>query len=1859
MNPHHFRHRNKFQTGRRLRPAAFAAFLLIPLLLLGFSCCSRNDEAASTSHSLEEAKLISHASSGYINTTDTLKLRFVAPPPPETRNKIANEGPQLISFDPDFTFAVNWEDEQTLRIVPATPLETRTAYSGKLALNELFSEKAADPFRFEFTTTGRELARLDAEFVSLKDAGSIPGYSGSQTGESASMVIAAGIFSFTTETELKEVKKAFSLLRNGARLPADIERGPEDNFRFYSKPIPRTEATIVIAIDGDRLDLSGNGRKELRLLPSHQFSLTKAETVEGEEPGYLLSFSDELSRLQNLSGFLRTEPPKELHIRKFANKLHISGDFEHGKDYLLTVEQGIRSIQGSKTENTVTKELKIQDIKPRAAFLQSGVFLPSGGDGRIHFKTVNLRSVKVEVKRVFENNLGQFLQTEQINSSADRTDSFRSYYVNRVGVSIAEDELELEAGRNKWRVHELDISELIGEDRLGLYLVRLSFDKEDMIWDFEETGEYYYGEDYYSNPNSPGYIYHHGSIYKPVIESDIGLSWKQGTDSVVTAMDLKTANPLQGVRIELRSYQNQLIASGSTDEKGMVRLPETGSEEVFYVTGEYEGRRTVIKANEMRWSTSSFSVGGVEAPSEKTRAFLYTERGIYRPGDTIHLCGIFRNSDGGFPDGHPVELKVTNPRDRLVYEKTVTNGREGFYRFDIPTGKDDPTGTWRAEITAGSAGFSRNIPVEMIVPNRLEVDVDSSLQRVEPDDRFLDVEVNSSYLFGAPSSGLPFTLNAVIEHRQKQVERFPGFFFDNQSVEYPGSETPLAETHLDASGRSTLRWELPPFKGAPSALSIRLRAEVIEPGGRSVAGWTDLPVDPYRCYAGIEQPDLRYGYARIGEKLQLPAVAVDREGKAAPGRRLEYRVYRIRRYWWWEYESHRSFRLRYKSDSDTELVREGRITSGTTPALIGFTPESGGEYLVELEDPGGHTAGIFLRASSWGRSSGGDEGLLSLRTDRESYRPGQTARISFPSPPQGTVLVSIEQADRILDVYHLRPQKEETTLTVEITEEMIPTAYVTVSLLQPYRQTLNDRPIRMYGIVPLNVSDPKSRRTLEIQTDELLEPNSDFRVSVQTGDGEPAQLTLAVVDEGLLDLTAFETPDPWASMYAKQRLLVSSYDVYSQVIGSVQEDIFRTFAIGGSEALRRTSSERSERRFDPVSLIKGPRFTDRNGRAEFTFSMPNYMGSVRLMAVAASGERYGKAETIRPVRDELVLLPTLPRSLRPGTSFTVPVTVFSTRPNHGAAASVRIKTEGGLEILGTAQKEVKTSADGPGSSFSSGETSFRLAVLEKTGKAAVRISGTSGSSNAGVRVPLEIHPVAPHRYESERKTVEPGGAVEFSLPENGLEGTMHAAITVSKHPPLEIRHRLGGLVRYPYGCLEQTVSAAFPQLSLQRGEETNSNIREAIEKLRRFQLPSGAFSFWPGGNTASLWNTNYAGHFLLTAKQGGFQVPQEMMENWIRYQSSRAISGGDGRLTQTYRLYLLSLAGKPAAGPMNLLAEREMQNMEDLEKRLLAAAYSISGRQAQAERILRTAGTRAQSYHEFSGTYGSQLRDQAMMLDLAVQTGALATADRLFEIISERLSSDDWLSTQTTAFSLLAAGNYLDSLGEGSYSADSTSGESGRLMEGTIILQDGERLSFSTRENRHQVELDSGFGGTVRVEPAAGSESSRLFVTLEWEGVPRRPEQSPVAKNLNLTTRWLDRNGTPIDISALSRGEELWGHIRVDKPFADRRNLEELVCSQWLPAGWEPDIWRQDREDLPAWAENMATPRLDYLDIRDDRVDWFFDMPPGTRSVDLLFRLRTVSAGSFHLPPTECYAMYRKEDYRARGGGGPVRVLPE
>lgn len=1807
-----------------------SAFYFVFIILISFACKSKTKEDVSEVYFPEEvAKNVNYVTSGNIFPTDIIQIEFTDDQVSEdvVGQELENN---LIDISPSIGGKILWQTKRMLSFKPDENWEMRQQYDLELKVSEVSTQLAEikDNLKFSVYIEGQEIEIFTGELV-LKER------------NNPRNLKYIGKVSFKLPIEDGLLESAFQINKTGKSINLTITNtGDNKTFTFESDELVRGQksATFDVKLNKRKLGLSNDYTSSFEITPIQKMLVKDVRKEEsGQHPRIRVVFSDDIDISQDISSYFMVSPETDLKISKSGNTVIVDGAFKFGQSYEITVKPGIHSRWATNMDKQYSKQIKFSDLAPMVEFAANGVILPTANQSKLQFMSSNVSRVHLEVKKIFHNKISDFIRQEEISGDKKRHNGFTRNYGGQVGVILLNKTLEIGDTKNEWLLNEVDLSSIINEDSEGLYLVRLNFNPRDILVELDK--------------DPVDYVADNGSVYKPLTVSNLGITVKKDDNNYhVFVTDLLTAKPVANAKVKAYRWSDSHSGSGITGPNGHARISDRYN--VRFITAEKNGQTSYLKLNNMGWNTSGFDISGASTNNSGQRAFMYTERGVYRPGDEVNLSMIIRNQDNTFPTNHPANFTLYNPDGQNVLEFTNNNAKDGFYNFNFKTKESDPTGNWQARISTGGRNFYYTIKIETVVPFKLKVRMESEMKRIGLKDSKFDLDIRSNYLFGTPAVGLNYETEVEVSTRRVSFAKYQNFEFNNELYSFNPYNRSIAEGKLDSSGTAKVSWEIPQFEQVPSGLNARFVTTVFEKGGRPNSNRMTIPIDNYSFYVGIQKASYRYRYITTNEESSIQVVCVNAEGKPVQGKKIMYRIYQNTSHWWYHYSNRRNYQLRYKTDNNTTLIKEGNITSGNDPVSLKFTPREDGDYLIEIQEGGydGHMVSQFVYSYAWGSVPSGDQnaGTLIIKADKAKYNVGDIAKIKFPAPENGTILYSLEQEKDILEwkwVNNTAEKGKDMEISIPVTADMVPNAYLTLSVIQPHAQTENDRPMRMFGILPIFAEDQSTRREIDIIVADELKPNKPFEVTVQTKDRLPAQFTIAVVDEGLLDLTNFQTPNPWKEFFRKLALNIATYDVFSQIIGVNKGDVFKTFSIGGDMDFReqQLSPQKGKRRFKPVSMFKGPIMTDGSGKAVVSFNMPDYNGSVRIMVVAAKGHSYGHAERAVPVKTDLMIQPTIPRVLGPDEEFLLPVNVFAMKEKLGKV-DVSIKIDGPLEVVGNPTQSVSFAK------ATDKEVFFKLKTQEAVGQAKITISAKSSKLKVESNTDIMVRPSSPRQYTTTQEKVNNGQSVTVKIPNDGLEGTNTAILKVQLFPNMNFDHRLQWLIRYPYGCVEQTTSSVFPQLYLKsfvqdyngKHKQIDENINAGIDRLSRFQTGSGGMAYWPGNTDVADYSSIYVGHFLAEARNKGYHVPENMYNNLMNYLQRKARYGSGNEYTRIYRAYVLSLAGKEVSSELNNLKQDKFDKLNDVQKHMLAAAYYNSGKKSTATDIIEKTTKQYEEYDDFNRSFGSVSRDMGAVLSALVDMEIGDESRLLAEEVARMISSQDWYSTHSLSYMLLSLGKYFNMIGI------STTGH--EKLKGYYIVS-GEKVEFGPT-NSFEVDLKNGFGSELKVFLDTEAEAELAYVSLNWSGVPLLDNRQAKEERISLDVKWMDENGNSIDPSVTKQAATIYGHFRVKKNTS-LSQLKELALVQILPSGWEIENMRLSGDQLPAWTSSYKLNKEDYLDIRDDRIMWFFDLRD--EPLDFIVKVNIVTQGNFYMPPTVCEAMYSNR-YSALKPGRIVQV---
>ena len=1803
----------------------------------------KNLMAGTAPAKVEVKDVIKEATTGRVGVRTPIAIRFANPVKGASSGAIANS--RALSLSPPVGGQLTWSDAFTLVFQPFSPFPSGTSFRATLQLADVSPEfKDLAAFTFNFVTPINELEELTFDWQP------------SAPGDPTKVVLIARLTLAKAETlaALQENVKLRS--RGGEPVELSIRQdGTKPVYVLTSAAVQRPQdlVTYSLVLSKSLLDLREDLSREIPLQPAQTMQVENWRMIEDESaPGVEVVFNEALLEGGDYKAYVQVTPRVELNVTARAKSLVITGPFQRQTTYTCTLQPGIANIWGGRMPAPETNQLVFSDLKPAIKFAEEGTFLPTTLDQKVNFKVMNLKKAHLAIYRVFASDLGQFLQ---VNDLRDKV-GMEFGEVARVGEEVASQDLAFSGEKNRWQQHRLELDWLFAKQPRGLFLVGLSFARNDIDYTCgsaaeagtdEEEGGYYRWDP--QNPCSPSFYYQNNRAFKAVIVSDIGLlAVQDGERLTVFATNLLNAQPLAGVRVSLFSYQSQQVGSATTDAEGRAVFKEKGA----YVVAEKEDLKSVLKFASDRLSMDAFPVEGVvrSASTRGIQSYMYSERGVYRPGDPVYLTAILREGFNQLPVAVPVRLKVYNPLKQQIVDEVNSKSVDGMTAWTIPTRVQDPTGMWEARLLVGEDQVGvYPFRVETVAPPRIKAVLKPGSTVYSAQDKAVQLELDSQYLFGAPAAELKFALRAEIAGYQPSFEPYKNFTFIHAAKRFKPETMPVAESVLDGQGHTSATFVIPAYDDIPASLQVVFRADVFEKGGRPVPASARVLYNPYPAYVGIDRSAV--SECKTGKAYQVPVVLVDPSGKPVPGENLSVKIYHNLYSWWWDYGARADYYIRFKSDFHTKLQRSLELTSAKEPVAVSFSPSEDGQYLIEVKDAqGGHEAAIFLYASEWGGEAPTRRGgaTLGIQADKELYAPHETARLTLKTPDSGSLLVAVVKGDILLSSRWYTLSSTKTSVSLPITSDMTPNVYVFAAAVQPHAQTKNDRPLRAYGALPLAVEETETHLPLTLDAPDELRPNSDVTVKITAGDGKAATVTVAVVDEGLLMLTDFQTPDPWRFFYRKAALGASFFDIFDNVIGAYMGPVVQTFRVGGDmgEGSRKRQMPGEINRFPPVALFQGPIALDAGGKAALTFHIPNYMGQVRVMIAGCRGKAYGSAEKAVRVKEDVVALSTLPRVIGPGESFDMPVSVFATREKVGEV-SLAVGVNDALEVqppqattLNFAAKEEKSAH-------------FTLKARERIGVAQVTLTIRWSGGEVTEKTSFAVRPVFPFVTKVVEQPLAPYSTVAVEVPAFGMEGARKATLNVWQTKPYNLGPRLSWLIHYPYGCIEQTTSSVFPQLFLKEIFATSPQIKEkqrlsvqvddfinaGISRLVGFSLPDGAFSFWPGGTEkADEWSNLYAGHFLIEAKKKGYHVPY-ILDRWLEYESRRV--GADDRdfRMSAYRLYLLALAGKPDLSGMNLLMENHLPQMDTLSRWLLAGAYKLAGAGELAEQGRRQLKYEATDRPEsWARCYGSTLGDLGILLNMAALFNESDSAANLADEIGGQLTSSGWYSTHALSWALMGLGKHIQA-----------TWKPGAQLKGQVTLPGGEVIPFSTDALRVSIPVDGASGKAVSVR---SDMNYRAVVELVCEGIPNERPFAIEQKGIVLTTDTFNENGVPMDLKVIPRGTTFYAHLAIQVS----RELDHVALTQIFPSGWEIVNLRMTGEALPDWASRFPkNDRISYEDIRDDRISWFVDRAYPGQTYHFYAKLVAVTKGSFVYPAAYAEAMYDHAFY-AYVDHGPVEV---
>ena len=1867
------------------RSISTTGLLLLIMMTVGLYSCTRTQKDIIPS--ADYAPYVNAYTGGVISQNSTIRIELTHDQPMVDLNSELKNNP--FSFSPSLKGKAYWVSNNTIEFVPEEgTLKPGTLYEGTFQLGDFIEvDKKLKEFNFSFRVQERNFT-LQLESLPI-------------TATQPDEINIKGEIRFSDVVKKEEVEKMLTASDGKKSYPVEVTA--TDNltrYQFNIRQIPREadDYPLTITANGNPAGIDRKQSEEVLIPAKDCFRFMSAERIEQPENGIEIVFSAPLSTTQDLKGLIEIPEVSSSIFQISENRVFIYFEANTQNKLTLNIHEGVKDSQGKALGTSHTISFSEVSLKPQVEMSTSAAILPDSKSLIIPFRAVNLYAVDLSVIRIFENNVLMFMQTNSLASTNELRRSGRLVYKKTLWLAK-----DASKDIHHWGDYSIDLAGLIHQEPGAIYRVILSFrqeysaypcggnenqdmkfadsntsdgltkvsgsvlsEEDEAIWNTPEAYYYYNGGTMdwsvyrwteRDNPCHPSYYMNSDRIAAcNVFASNLGMIVKRNSLNKlwIAVSNILDTKPIGKAQVTAYNFQLQPIGKGETNGDGFVEITPKGVP--FIIVAESEKQKAYVRVVDgEEQSVSRFDVGGKDI-QKGLKGFIYGERGVWRPGDTLYISFILEDREKRIPDKHPVALEIYNPRGQFYTKMISTQGMNGFYTFDVPTQATDPTGLWNAYIKVGGTTFHKGLRIETIKPNRLKINL--ALPKIlQATDKDVYAPLTSTWLTGATASKLKAKIEMSLSKVNTQFKNYGQYIFNNPATDFTTIKTDVFDGTLDAEGKASVTLKVPTATEAPGMLNATFTTRVFEPGGDASIYTQTIPFSPFTSYVGINLNQPKGKYIETDKDHVFDIVTVNTQGQLVNRTNLEYKIYRIGWSWWWE-NSGESFGT-YINNSSITPVASGNLQTRGGKASFKFRIDypSWGRYLVYVKDKeSGHATGgtVYIDWPEWrGRSSKTDPSgikMLAFSLNKDSYEIGETATAIIPAAAGGRALVSIENGSTVLRQEWIEVSNGgDTKYTFKITPEMTPNVYLHISLLQPHAQTVNDLPIRMYGVVPVFVTNSQTVLQPQIQMPEVLRPETNFNVTVSEKSGKPMTYTLAIVDDGLLDLTNFKTPDPWNDFYSREALGIQTWDMYDNVLGASAGSYSSLFSTGGDATLKPADAKAN--RFKPVVKFIGPFYLGKGKSQTHTLKLPMYVGSVRAMVVAGQDGAYGNAEKTAFVRTPLMMLSTLPRVLSIQEEITVPVNIFAME-NQVKNVTVSLQASGGgVQIVGTNQQSLKFTQPGDQLVF------FTLKTGSKTGKATIHLTANGSGQQTKETIEIDVRNPNPVVTLRNSQWIEAGQSKELSYNLSSSSANNQIKLEVSRIPSVDISRRFDFLYNYQHHCTEQLTSKALPLLFVAQfktidkteAEKIKTNVQEAIRQIYGRQLPNGGFVYWPGNAAADEWISSYAGMFLTLAQEKGYAVHANVLNKWKRFQRAAAqnwrmpqeASGWQqwqSELQQAFRLYTLALAGVPEYGAMNRMKEQTGLSIQ--AKWRLAAAYALTGKMKPAEELVYNVETTVNPYSSMNQIYGSSDRDEAMILETLILMNRERDALQQAKVVSKNLSQEDWFSTQSTAFALMAMGRLAEKL------------------SGTLDFV----WSWNDKQQPAVKSAKAVFEKEIATTPKSGTVSVKnqgkgaLSVDLITRTQLLNDTLPAISDNLRMDIRYANLNGTPLSVNDIIQGTDFMAITSISN-ISGTSDYTNLALTHIIPSGWEIYNERMvapETENAAADGSGQSVSKYSYQDIRDDRVLTYFNLRRGETKV-FTVRLQATYAGNFILPAVQCEAMY-DVNVQARSKAGRTTV---
>jgi uncharacterized protein YfaS (alpha-2-macroglobulin family) len=1724
---------------------------------------------------------------GPVNITITFSRDLV---PDDSLDILVADPP--LRFQPALPGLAKWIDNNVLRFYPDSMFLPATEYNVRIEGDRtyLYGNRIGEDRIFNFRTPPPTVRNIRTETISVPE----PPFENRlliHISFNYPVDVSELMARFSTSLKIDNRPLKFSSREKGSAATITLISQPYDPKEIYGLFVIKIEKGLN-CVNGS-IPLAVDYRQE-RSIPRPRPFVVNHVTFRGAGKDCLIEISlSQSAALSELKEHISITPAVDFTIDQRYNSFTISGNFRPRETYTVNIDKGLLSLDGQPLEREFSTRIHIEDLKPSVRFVDEGAYMSKSGRQLMAVETINIDEITVEVEQVFANNIVYYL-----------SGNTRGYYgsdIGRVGRRIFHKEFRIANVPNEPVNSTIDLGAIAGDSLGGVYTVAVR--AKEQRW---------------------------RQARREVMITDLGILARRSDDYLMVWVNsLSGTEPVRNAEVRLMSRNNQTLAEGATNSEGIVIFEDMNIDkeqtDPFMITVSSGNDLSYLRFRDCQISTSEFDVTGRPYLSRGYEAFIFSDRGVYRPGEKMHIVSTVRAKDGVVPPEFPYIVRIKDPRGQDFTEFKLTSADDGISAIDFDIPDFSQTGKYTILAKIGDDIIGRyDFQVEEFMPDRIKTVLSTDKDTYDAGDTVL-IDVSGKYLFGPPCSGNAVSGHLTIEKDNFRPAGWQAFAFTNPGREFSSMEIDLTDTRLDDAGNHRYKYSIPLALTPPSAMKMTLSATVQEDGGRSVSDYKAVALNPYDVYLGVRQ-DFE-GFIRPGDPAEFSVMAVNPLGNPVPLDKVRVVLYRTIYHTIVKKNNYGNYQ--YVSEPQDHPVDSVHVAINGGPNVVTFRTNEYGSYKVVVSGNGtAHTAATSFYVAGWGYSpwSMANPDRIEMELDKESYRENDTARLLVKAPFEGRLLLTVEK-DMVFDFKSYDLDSNTAEISIPVSKRYAPNVYITATLIKSTTSLERHSPSRAFGMIPLRIDNSDLDLDIRIDAPEVTRPRQKIEVSIKSDSKEGARFVVALVDLGILQLTDFKTPDPFDYFYGKKRPSLMPYDIYSMIFPDIEAAGEILSPPGGkvSAERKRHLNPITARRVKPVALWSGLMQTDSDGNAAVEFDLPQFNGKLRAMVIMIDGRRCGSASREITVRDKIVIQESLPRFLSPGDRLDARIVTFN---NTGESQDIDLF----MNVTDPAKNVISERTTSFIENGKRAESAFSYTAPYSPGKLVFEISATNGPDSSTETIELPNRPAQPLLTEHGSGTIVDGTPATIVMPEKWLEGTGQYRLKLSSMPAVRFTRSIQYLLRYPHGCIEQTTSKIMPLLYFNdlarvveprifggRGHEYF--IQEGIMKISGMQRPDGSFQYWPYWRGSYPWASIYASHALVEARKAGYRVSDDVYNKMIRFLQRVArdvnLESGKGVL-RIYAAYVLALAGQLDKSIVNNLKRLNVYELPLYSRFQLAGAIAMTMGVDEALWLLPVEIHPRKFEPETGGYFNSEIRANAILIEtLSEIAPEHPSLPELVKETAEKLYLGRWYTTQSNAFALMAMGKYFREPQNPDYT-------------GTVVIGGKRFARFSVSDTSLVIPADSDKNIEISIAGAG-----RCYYYWQASGVSAERPVKEFDNRLRVRREYLDASGKPLLLESIRLGDQIVAKITAE---ALDRSLENVVINDLLPACLEIENPRLSTSPRLRWIPEKKY-EVDYTDIRDDRILLFVSLSQG-RKFEYHYSLRVTSSGEFVVPPVAAECMY-------------------